>query len=43
MIRHIVLTKFKPDTSEDKNAEIYEGLSAVADKLHGAYGFTGGR
>ncbi|MDC0496359.1 Dabb family protein [Planktomarina temperata] len=43
MIRHIVLTKFKPDTSEDKIAELYEGLSAVADKLPGAYGFTGGR
>lgn len=43
MIRHIVLTKFKPDTSEDKIAEIYAGLSALADKLPGAQNFTGGR
>ncbi|WP_425090663.1 Dabb family protein [Tropicimonas sp. S265A] len=43
MIRHIVLTKFKPGTSEDRIAEIYDGLSAVADRLEGAHGFTGGR
>ncbi|WP_299746233.1 Dabb family protein [uncultured Tateyamaria sp.] len=43
MIRHIVLTKFKPDTSEDKIAGIYAGLSALAYKLPGAQNFTGGR
>lgn len=43
MIRHIVLTKFKPETTEDKIAEIYAGLSGLADKLPGAQGFTGGR
>jgi hypothetical protein len=43
MIRHIVLTKFKPDTQEAKIAEIYAGLSALANKLEGAQNFTGGR
>lgn len=43
MIRHIVLTKFKPQTSEDTIAQIYEGLAAVTEKLPGAQGFTGGR
>ena len=43
MIRHIVLTKFKPDTPEDKIASIYEGLSAVTDKMAGARNFAGGR
>lgn len=43
MIRHIVLTKFKPGTSEDTIAEIYAGLSALSEKLPGAQGFTGGR
>jgi len=43
MIRHIVLTKFKPETSEEKIAGIYAGLAAVAERLPGAQGFTGGR
>ncbi|WP_424971054.1 Dabb family protein [Dinoroseobacter sp. S76] len=43
MIRHIVLTKFKPETSEEKIAEIYGGLAALTEKLPGAQGFTGGR
>ena len=43
MIRHIVLTKFKAETSENKIAEIYTGLSALVDKLPGAMSFTGGR
>jgi len=43
MIRHIVLTKFKTETPEGKIAEIYSGLSAVAEKLAGAQNFTGGR
>jgi hypothetical protein len=43
MIRHIVLTKFKTETSEDRIAEIYAMLSALTDKLSGAHNFTGGR
>lgn len=43
MIRHIVLTKFKPDVSEETIAGIYQGLSVVAETLSGAHGFTGGR
>ena len=43
MIRHIVLTKFKPETSEDTIQGIYDGLAGVADQLPGANGFTGGR
>lgn len=43
MIRHIVLTKFKPGTSENTIAGIYKGLSALSEKLPGAGGFTGGR
>ena len=43
MIRHIVLTKFKPETSEDKVAEIYNGLAEVTAKLPGASNFAGGR
>ena len=43
MIRHIVLTKFKPETPEDKIEGIYARLADVADRLPGANGFTGGR
>jgi len=43
MIRHIVLTKFKRETPEDKIMDIYTGLSALAEKLPGARNFTGGR
>jgi hypothetical protein len=43
MIRHIVLTKFKPEVSEDTIKGIYDGLAAVADSLPGAGHFTGGR
>lgn len=43
MIRHIVLTKFKPDTPEAQISEIYAGLAALAERLPGARGFTGGR
>ncbi len=43
MIRHIVLTKFKPDVSDGTIKSIYDGLAAVADKLPGAANFTGGR
>lgn len=43
MIRHIVLTKFKPETPEEKIAGIYDGLAAVSNRLDGARNFTGGR
>jgi len=43
MIRHIVLTKFTPDTSDDIIGRIYAGLAALSEKLPGAQGFTGGR
>jgi len=43
MIRHIVLTKFKPGTPEDTIKGIYDGLSALAERLPGAQNFTGGR
>ena len=43
MIRHIVLTKFKPETSEETISGIYSGLSSVADRLDGAQNFAGGR
>lgn len=43
MIRHIVLTKFKPEVSEATIKGIYDGLAAVTDKLPGAANFTGGR
>lgn len=43
MIRHIVLTKFKPETSEEKIAGIYSGLADLTGRLPGAGGFTGGR
>ncbi len=43
MIRHIVLTRFRPETSEDRIAALYSQLSALVDKLPGARGFTGGR
>lgn len=43
MIRHIVLTKFKPDVSEGTIADIYAGLSTLTDTLPGARNFTGAR
>ena len=43
MIRHIVLTKFKPDVSEETIKGIYNGLAAVTETLEGATNFTGGR
>jgi hypothetical protein len=43
MIRHIVLTKFKPDVPEDRIARIYAGLAAVTKALPGARDFKGGR
>lgn len=43
MIRHIVLTKFKPETSEDEIAAIYAGLRALTDTMPGARNFVGGR
>jgi hypothetical protein len=43
MIRHIVLTKFKPEVPEARVAEIYGGLEKLTERLAGAHGFTGGR
>ena len=43
MIRHIVLTRFKSETSEDKIREIYDGLAGVVATLPGARNFGGGR
>ena len=43
MIRHIVLTRFKADVSEDAIANIYSALAALVEQLDAASGFTGGR
>ncbi|WP_170603931.1 Dabb family protein [Ruegeria arenilitoris] len=43
MIRHIVLTKFKTDVTEETIENIYSGLSELSESLTGAGGFTGGR
>lgn len=43
MIRHIVLTTFRPDVDESTIREIYDGLAALVDELPGAGGFIGGR
>ena len=43
MIGHIVLTKFKPGTTEEKISSIYDGLAGLTEKLPGAQNFTGGR
>jgi hypothetical protein len=43
MIRHIVLTRFKPGTDPAEVAAIYAGLSQLVDRLPGATGFTGGQ
>lgn len=43
MIRHIVLTRFKPEVNEETVREIYAGLAALSEKLPGANDFKGGR
>ena len=43
MIKHIVLTRFRSDVSEDTISEIYAGLAGVTARLEGASGFHGGR
>jgi len=43
MIRHIVLTKFAPDVSEEKIEDLYAKFAALVAELPGASGFTGGR
>ena len=43
MIRHIVLTKFKSETKEDKISEIYAGLFSLTERIPGAHNFAGGR
>ncbi|WP_390911016.1 Dabb family protein [Pseudosulfitobacter sp. SM2401] len=41
MIRHIVLTKCKPDTSQQRIEEIFAGLEQLVENLDGAQAFTG--
>ncbi len=43
MIRHIVLTKFRPDVTDQAIGTIYKGLADLSEALPGASGFTGGR
>ena len=43
MIRHIVLTRFEPEVSEERIAGIYDGLSRLTAEMPGAQNFTGGR
>lgn len=43
MIRHIVLTRFQPDVTEETIADIYGSLAALSRVLPGTSGFTGGR
>lgn len=43
MIRHIVLTRFRPDAPEGSIRTIYDGLDALTARLPGARGFSGGR
>jgi hypothetical protein len=43
MIRHIVLTRFAPETTPDEIADIYAALANLTHSLPGASGFTGGR
>ncbi len=43
MIRHIVLTKFKPETKEETIAALYSRLSDLTQTLTGAHNTTGGR
>ena len=43
MIKHIVLTRFRSDVSEDTISKIYAGLAGVTARLEGASCFHGGR
>lgn len=43
MIRHIVLTRFRPDVSEALIARLYAELSALIEIHPGASGFFAGR
>lgn len=43
MIRHIVLTKFRPDVTKETIKGIYDGLAALVGRLPGAANFIGGR
>jgi hypothetical protein len=43
MIRHIVLTRFKPDASAEAISGIYAGLADVVARHSGASGFCAGR
>ena len=43
MIRHIVLIRFKPETSEAKITEIFDALHRIRDVLDGVISITSGR
>ena len=43
MIRHIVLVRFKPDTTEAQISGILQGLATLTALLSGARNFVGGR
>ena len=43
MIRHIVLVKFNPQTTEARIAEIFAELHNIKDKLDGVLSITAGR
>ncbi|MEM9794831.1 MAG: Dabb family protein [Pseudomonadota bacterium] len=43
MIRHIVLTRFRADVTDDTITAIYTGLAQVTDAMAGAGNFAGGR
>ena len=43
MIRHIVLIRFKPETSEAKITEIFNALHRIRDVLDGVVSITSGR
>ncbi|MGB8817710.1 MAG: Dabb family protein [Rhizobiaceae bacterium] len=43
MIRHIVLIRFKPETSETKIAAIFEALHRIRDVLDGVVSITSGK
>ena len=43
MIRHFVLIRFKPETSEAKITEIFNALHRIRDVLDGVVSITSGR
>lgn len=43
MIRHIVLTRFRSDITEERISKIYSDLSDLTDRLVGTHGSCAGR